>query len=315
MDQNSMVIVILCSHLCTGNNVYPFEPAEWTIFAENLTNKGVKPYELISFSIEDFKTKLDLSFSEAQRITRLFDRSGSITFEIEKYANMGINIMTRADRIYPKALKRKLSKSCPPLFYYAGNPELAENKCVGFVGSRNAGINDESFTAATVKKINSKGFSVTSGGAKGVDTIASDISIANGNYSVEYVSDSLISRIKAKSAVSAIINNRLLILSVAKPDSRFLTGIAMMRNKYIYAQSEGTVVVKSDFNKGGTWSGATANLKQRLCNTFCWNNPEYDGNAELIKRGAIPIDESWSGDVSETQPGQLVVSEQLSLFG
>jgi predicted Rossmann fold nucleotide-binding protein DprA/Smf involved in DNA uptake len=89
----------------------------------------------------------------------------------------------------------------------------------------------------------------------------------------------------------------------------------MMRNKYIYAQSEGTVIIKSDYNKGGTWSGAIANLKQQLCNTFCWNNLEYKGNVELIKRGAIPIDESWDGDLTGDKAEQMEALEQLSLFG
>jgi predicted Rossmann fold nucleotide-binding protein DprA/Smf involved in DNA uptake len=314
MDKNSMAIIVMCSHLCTGENVKPFEPAEWTRFAERLLDKEIEPYELMSFSVEDLKAKLDSPPDEARRITRLIERSGSISFEIEKYAGIGINIMTRADAHYPRALKKKLGKSCPPIFYYAGNPELAESKCVGIVGSRSIGLNDEAFTAATVKKVNSKGFGVVSGGAKGVDSVASEISIANGSCSVEYISDSLIRRIKDKAILSALINDQLLILSAVNPDSGFFAGFAMMRNKYIYAQSEGTVIIKSDYNKGGTWSGAVANLKQQLCSTFCWNNPEHEGNIELIRRGAIPIDESWGADLTEYKFGHMEVSEQLSFF-
>ena len=314
MMQNSLAIIVLCSHLCAGDNVKPFEPAEWTMFAQKLEDQKIQPCELLSFSDDDFKVQLDLSMDEAQRITKLIERCGSITFEIKKYADMGINIMTRADVHYPKALKKKLGKSCPPILYYAGNPELSDRKCVGFVGSRSIGADDEVFTAATVRKINEKGYSVVSGGARGVDSLASEISIANGGCSVEYVPDSLVSRVKSRAAISAVTNNRLLILSAVKPDSRFFTGFAMMRNKYIYAHSDGTVIVKSDYNKGGTWNGAIANLKQRLCNTFCWNNPEYEGNAELIKRGAIPIDDSWSGDPAEYEARQVEAPEQLSLY-
>jgi len=284
------------------------------MLAQKLMDKSIEPCELLSFSDEDFKVKLDLSMDETHRITQLIERSGNITFEIEKYADMGINIMTRADVHYPKTLKKKLGKSCPPIFYYAGNPELTDRKCVGFVGSRSIGTDDEVFTAATVRKINEKGFSVVSGGARGVDTLASEVSIANGSCSVEYIADSLVSRIKSRAVVSAVTNNRLLILSAVKPDSRFFTGFAMMRNRYIYAHSEGTVIIKSGYNKGGTWNGAITNLKQRLCNTFCWNNPEYEGNAELIKRGAIPIDDSWSGDPAGYESKQFEAPEQFSLF-
>ena len=314
MEQNSIAIIILCSHLCAGEGVSPFEPSEWTKLAERLLSNNIQPYELLSFTDNDFLNRLNFNKDEVQRINRLIGRSGSITFEIEKYANMGINIMTRADSCYPKNLKNKLGKSCPPIFYYVGNPQLADNKCVGFVGSRNAVTNDEKFTAATVTKINANGFAVVSGGAKGIDAIASAVSIENGSFCVEYISDSLINKIKSKSTISAVLDNRLLILSAAKPDAGFSAGIAMMRNAFIYAQSEGTVIVKSDYNKGGTWNGAVSNLNKKWCVTFCWNNPEYKGNLELINRGAVPVDEFWNGDVYNYKLDKKEIPEQMTLF-
>ena len=106
----------------------------------------------------------------------------------------------------------------------------------------------------------------------------------------------------------------MLLISVAKPDSGFNAGIAMMRNKYIYAQSEATVIVKSDYNKGGTWSGATENLKNKWCKEFCWNNLKYNGNQALIKKGAIPIDDNWDGNLDLLPENPLQEGEQLSLW-
>jgi len=314
MNQNSMAIIILCSHLCVGESVKPFEPAEWAKLADRLVNNGIQPYEILSFTDKDFESRLNCSAVEIHRFNRLIERSGSLAFEIERYANMGINIMTRADNFFPKPLKRKLAKNCPPLFYYIGRPELADMKFAGFVGSRNVKPDDGNFTVAAVAKINAKGLAVVSGGAKGIDAIASAASIENGSYCVEYIADSLINKIKHKNVINAVINNRLLILSVAKPDSGFTTGIAMMRNKYIYAQSDGTVVVKADYNKGGTWSGALSNLDKQWCVTFCWNNAEYQGNTELINRGAIPIDDTWDGDIYKYEVCKKESHEQLSLF-
>ena len=316
MDQNSKAILILCSHLCVGENMKPFEPAEWARLAEKLLNKNITPHEVLSFSNDDFKSKLNFGSDEIERINRLIGRSGSIVFEVERYASMGINIMTRADKFYPKVLKQKLGKSCPPIFYYAGTPSLTEKKCIGFVGSRNIDIEDGQFTILTVEKSISKGLAVVSGGANGVDTVSQTASIGNGGFCIEYISDSLVNRIKKKNTVSAVLNNQLVIMSVAKPDAGFSAGIAMMRNKYIYSQSDGTVVIRSDYNKGGTWNGAIENIKYKRSATFCWNNPRYIGNTELINRGAIPIDEEWDVDVSannvfHTPDG---ATEQLSFF-
>ena len=89
----------------------------------------------------------------------------------------------------------------------------------------------------------------------------------------------------------------------------------MMRNRYIYAQSEASVVVRSDLNKGGTWTGAAENIKHGWCPTLCWNYP-YPGNKALIEKGAIPIGENWDGTIPELRPVETVQNrtEQLSLF-
>ena len=297
VNLNSKAIAIICSRLCIEGDLKPYEPSEWAKLAERLISANIMPYEVLSFSDDDLKSRLDFCPDEIERLNRLSERSGCIAQEIERFASMGINIMTRADTSYPKALKQKLGNSCPPIFYYAGNPALLGKKCVGFVGSRSANEDDEAFTVRTVKKCNSNGLAVVSGGARGVDSIAQAASIDNGSSCIAYIPDSLAKRIRDKSVADAVLHDQLVILSVANPDAGFTAGMALMRNKYIYSQSVGTVVVKSDFNKGGTWRGATDNLRKNRCVTFCWNNPAYKGNLELISRGAIPIDEEWNADV------------------
>ena len=89
----------------------------------------------------------------------------------------------------------------------------------------------------------------------------------------------------------------------------------LMRNRYIYAQSSGTVIVRSDYNKGGTWSGAVDNLKHGWCPEFCWDQKNYPGNKALIRQGAHPIDTQWDGDVmSERYQEKKQGQEQMSLF-
>ena len=317
MNDNSMAIIILCSHMCGGENIRPLEPSEWTILADKLMAKKMSPGDLMTFSDDDFKSLLEYDKDEIQRIKRLIDRSGSIAFEIEKYMNMGIGIVTRADKKYPKALKEKLWKNCPPLFYFIGDLDTANKKCVGFVGSRSVAECDCEFAENAVSKINSHEYSVVSGGAKGIDTVASQMSISNGNLSIEYISDSLIRKTRQKDVISAVRNKQLLILSAAKPDAGFNVGSAMARNKYIYAHSETTIVVKSDYKKGGTWNGAVNGIKSNICPVLCWNNSGYKGNTELIKMGAIPIDESWDGNIQnykDNRDKKTNESEQLTFF-
>ncbi len=313
MNENASMIVVLCSHLC-ADNCRPLDPSECTKLADKMIEKKLQPKDIPDLSNDDMKHYFGYGTSEIERINKLLDRAGSLSFELEKLSSMGIKTITRADKGYPKALKTKLNGGCPPLFYFAGDLSLLNRRTVGFVGSRTVGDDDVAFTERTVGKINQYGFGVVSGGAKGIDSTASAASLSNGSFCIEYISDSFVRKIKKKEVISAIQDKKLLLMSIAKPDAGFNAGMAMQRNKYIYAQSEATVVVKSDYNKGGTWNGANEALRKGYCPILCRNCNEYHGNIELIKLGAVPIDDNWDGDVNNIDSLLSAEGEQLSIF-
>lgn len=304
---------MLCCHLGENLKYKPYEPSEWSRLAEVLMQVDLQPYNLIKMSHSELK-ELNINSEEINRIKYLLNRSESLAFEMEKYKNMGVSVVTRADTTYPKALKLNLKRNCPPLFYYAGNLKLAEQKCIGFTGSRDVNSNDINFTKKITSTINSLGYAVVSGGAKGIDTISVQTSIQNGNYAIEFLADSMVKKFQNRQTISNIQSGKLLLLSVVKPDLSFTTATAMMRNRYIYAQSVGTVVVRSNYKKGGTWNGATDCLKHKIAPVFCWNNLEYKGNQELIKLKAIPIDDTWNGDISLHYLQQADEPIQMTLF-
>lgn len=315
MNLNAHAIATLCSHMCVGEGVAPLEPKEWSVLAKLLMEKQLQPSDLLGFSEAEMKEQLQLSTDQAQRLVRLVDRSGSLSFELSQYENMGIFIVTRADEGYPKRLKAVLGNQCPPLFYYAGSLELLDGRAVGYVGSRSVGEEDIAFTKQTVRKTVGQGYGVVSGGAKGIDSIAQSEALSCGSTAVAYLSDSLLRKMRSSAVIRPVQDGKLVLLSVVKPDAGFQAGIAMMRNRYIYAQSNAAVIVRSDYNKGGTWSGAMDNLKHGWCPAFCWDQKHYPGNKALIRQGAHPIDGQWDADVmSERYQENKPEQEQMSLF-
>ena len=311
MNPNSQVVILLCSYLCAENDVRPLEPREWSVLAQKLMEEKLCPGDLLFFEKNGIAQRLHLDDETSKRYQRLLDRAGSMEFALSDYENMGIYPVTRADALYPKMLKKKLGNSCPPLFYVAGNLELLNAKTVGYVGGRNVDDRDVHFTRETIGKTVRQGYGVVTGGARGIDNASSECALSEGAAVIEYLADSLLKKLKRSEYVKAIQNGKLLALSVAKPDAGFNVGMAMMRNRYIYAQSSGTVIVHSDLNKGGTWAGATENLQKNWCPSFCWDYP-YPGNQELIKRGAFPIRDNWNGNISsETRKGDFT---QMNLF-
>lgn len=315
MNPNSNAILTLCSHLCVGEGIVPLEPKEYGDFAQKLLSADKNPCDLLEMSRQDIIKQLGADDNFADRIMRLVDRNASLCFELEKLSGMGIEAVTRADKEYPAALKKKLLGACPPIFYCAGDLELLNNRTVGFVGSRAVEQKDAEFTKNAVNRVVSLGYGVVSGGAKGIDTIAGTEAILRDSFSIEYVSDSMLRKLKSSDTVKRIQDGKLLMLSVVRPDAGFNVGIAMQRNRYIYAQSEATVVVRADLNKGGTWSGATENLRHSWCPTLCWDYP-YPGNKALIEKGAVAIGNTWDGSISTQQTSTDAQEEfsQISLF-
>lgn len=315
MNNNSMATIILCSQLCLNKEIKPFTTVEWSKLVDKLIELSLEPSDLINFEVIDLEKYF--SKKEVERIVKLRGRSGSIPFEISKYAQSGIKIVTRSDPEYPKMIKRKLRKNSPPLFYYSGDLSICNKPSIGFVGSRNVDEDDIEFTQNTALKSIKSDYAIVSGGARGVDSISVETALKNNGTAIEYLCNDLIKKVRKKDVIIGIRNKQLLLLSLAKPDARFNAGMAMARNKFIYAQSEATVVVRSDYNKGGTWTGAKECLRHEYSKILCWDNSKYDGNQELINEGAFPINENWQLELptaKTTKKNNVPQAEQLSLF-
>lgn len=307
MNENSQAIIIFCSHLCVPENVDPLSTSEWSKLAEALMNHKLEPKDLLNLNEYETASILSGTKISSERLMRLMDRSAGLFTEVSMYVSEGINIYTRADKEYPVKLKKKLKQKCPPMFYCAGDIEISELHVVGYSGSREIDSNDEEFTRKTVRKTCRYNFGVVSGGAKGVDSIAANTALEEGMPVIEYIAGGLSAILKKKDIREHVIKKHRLILSEMLPDSAFTVGSAMSRNKYIYAHSEGTVIIKSDLNKGGTWTGAQENIKHEWSKIFC-RDINYPGNMELIRMGAIAINEDWNGDVRITPENK---TEQL----
>ena len=295
MNANSQAIIIFCSALCKNNSAEPLSTAKWNELAQKLLKHKLQPKDILNFSVHDFMSELELDEDYSCRLMRLIDRSNLLFSELWRYESQGIRICTRADKNYPVKLKRKLGLKCPPLFYFAGNIKFWEHKFIGYAGSRNINDDDEKFTRDTVKKTCAHNFCVVSGGARGTDSIAAQTAIYEGMPVIEYISGNLSALLQKHEVMKSVHNNKRLIISESIPDAKFYVWNATDRNKYIYAQSDAAVIIRSDL-KGGTWSGATENLNNKWCPLFC-RDINYQGNKELIRLGAVPIDECWNVNV------------------
>jgi DNA processing protein len=294
MGDDGAVIVMLCSHLGLSDGDEPAATLtlrEWNALARKIHDSEIKyPRALLGLSSEDLAKHLGLVATEADRIAHLLTRGGSIALELEHLTAGGIWCLTRADDTYPSRLRNALKHQAPPVLFGAGDLEILKKPAIAIVGSRNLDERGERFARRLGSLCAQQSVAVVSGGARGTDRFAMHGALEAGGHAVGVLADSLVRTIRQPDVREFVADGRLVLLTPYRPDNGFSVGAAMGRNKIIYGSADYAVVVSSDYQKGGTWAGATEALKADLCPVAVRSGVEVaPGNLELVNRGALPI--------------------------
>lgn len=316
-------MLLLCSGLTLKNvdtELRPFTLSQWNKLSDKLIEKNYTPKDL--FKIKEIQSDLRLDEADLERIILLLSREGQLSLAISQLNALGINILTRADKNYPKIYKSKLKKNSPTILYYAGNMDLFSMANVAVVGSRNVDEDGINFTEKFVKKACEENYNIVSGGARGVDTIAENTALENNGNVIIFVSESLSKKVKNKNIRNAIFSNRCITVSSVHPDEHFKNYNAMDRNKYIYAASQYSLVVSSDYKKGGTWTGAIECYKKDYSKLIIRNsnNNLPIGNKKLLELPNVKsimieqLDKQHLSEMLKSNTNNQNVSIQMNLF-
>ena len=168
--------------------------------------------------------------------------------------------------------------------------ELLNIPGVGVVGSRDVSEAGGEVAKEVAGRAAQRGLPLVSGGARGVDQLAMAAASKAGGSVVGILAESLQRKLKRPDVRRAVHDGNTVLCTPYSPDAPFSAGNAMGRNKLIYAQAALTVVVASDADAGGTWSGATEALKRAYGPVAVWRGPgEGPGNELLQQRGATSV--------------------------
>lgn len=280
---NSQAIILLTAYFNKEDK--PLTIGEYSKFALWLISISKQPLDLLDTECNAILSQWDDAKITKERLFALLNRGNAMAISMQKWQNAGIWILTRANEEYPRRLKKMLGQKAPPILYEVGNKKILSTKGIAVIGSRNASEDDLSFSFSLGKKIAECGYSVVSGGARGIDESSMFGSIEADGTTIGVLSDGLMQKVLSKKYRDVIMTNNLVLISPYYPDAKFNTGNAMGRNKYIYTLAESSVVVHSGLD-GGTWEGAKENIKNRWVPLFVKsNNGGKCGNTKLIEMG------------------------------
>ncbi|WP_419638186.1 DNA-processing protein DprA, partial [Thiolapillus sp.] len=106
------------------------------------------------------------------------------------------------------------------------------------------------------------GYSIVSGGARGVDEAAMLGALEAEGTVIGVLANNLLRACSSARYRKYLMANNLVLISTFYPEAGFNAGNAMQRNKYIYCLSDAAMVVHSG-EKGGTWNGAFENIRKQ----------------------------------------------------
>ena len=316
ISERTKSILLITGYLKGGSSATgkPLSNTEWNKLVIYLQQKGLLPEDLLSNKLKSIFSSWSDSKINVERLEKLLQRGAALGIALDKWERAGIWILNRGDKEYPLRLRKVLKGLAPPLLFGIGNKKLLETSSIGVVGSRKASSEDLATTFTFGKQVVNEGYSIVSGGARGIDESSMLGALDNEGACIGVLADSLLTKASSKLYRDYVLRKSLVLISPNNPEARFNVGTAMGRNKLIYAFSQATVVIHSG-KKGGTWTGALENLRNKWVPLWVKNHTDPDaGNTAIIKKGGNVLPESsedWKVDLLTSAQNQILPKQNL----
>ncbi len=254
--------------------------------------KGLESVDVAYFQ------KLGYDFEAGVRMSALLNREELLASYLEKAEQLSIEVLTRLDQRFPQVLRQKRGKDCPSVVFYQGNLEILTMETVAVVGTRTPTEQQGEFARQIGKALAETGLALVSGGANGVDSLATQACLEAGGFVITMVPDQLERRLSLR-------NEQTLLWSNNGYDMPFSTKRAFDRNNDIHCLAERAVVIGPQVGTGGTWQGATENLKKRWSPVMVFDD-HTPGALALAEQGATLVSD-WTNALF-CRPSQMTFS-------
>ncbi|NCB48624.1 MAG: DNA-protecting protein DprA [Clostridia bacterium] len=209
--------------------------------------KDLLSYNFLSLNKDRLK-----EFFSAEEIDILIKHSGKeFATKIEKdYLSMGILILTKISQNYPQNL---LDIDTPPfVIYYKGDEKLLKSDCFGIVGTRHISSYGKAVTEKFTRGLADAGFTIVSGLASGVDTLAHSTTLMCKGKTIAVLAGGIdeIYPVSNTRLAEEIVKNGGLIISEVRPKKRPDSFMFPIRNRIISALSKGVLVTEAQEKSG-----------------------------------------------------------------
>jgi DNA processing protein len=199
---------------------------------------------------------------------------------------------------YPPKLRD--AKHPVELLYFQGNWDITSSRCVAIVGTRHPTDEGVRRAGKLARRFVKDGFTVVSGLAQGIDTVAHTAAIEAGGLTVAVLGTPITScyppenrELQLRIADQFLVISQVPIVRHSRQGPKGNRFFFPERNVTISALTEATVIVEAG-NTSGTLIQARHAIQQNrklFILDSCFRNPELTWPAKFQERGAVRVGE------------------------
>lgn len=252
---------------------------EWKLVLETLRLIGVSWSELLVMQSSDAWKWLGWDAARYREWENVRDIAES---RIQPAVDAGLSVISDLDASVPKWLR--LLQTVPWVFYQ-GNLAIMDHTTLGFSGQRDAGEQSLVITRSLAEDAARLGYTVVSGGARGIDMAAHAAVLEAGGHTAVILPQGLLTWNPPFALSNPEVADSALAISEDVPWEDWNTESAMRRNRMIVELSDVFVVPQSGTSGGSHSTGMYALRKHHV--TFVPDlGAQYPGNQRLLRHGA-----------------------------
>ena len=273
----------------------PISPANEMGAYEALWSEQSASFKTIAKKFVDAPHSLPSDFVKPEQIQEYKSKALEL---LEKAGIKSFGIRVRGTLEYLEKLRD--AKHPVELLYFQGSWDLASSPSVAIVGTREPTEEGKKRTRRLVKCLVEDDFTIVSGLARGIDTVAHTTALKEGGRTIAVIGTPLTqSYPKENKSLQRSLSKEFLVISqvpfvrYSKQSPRINRFFFPERNKLMSAITKATIIVEAG-ETSGTLVQARAALEQRrklfILNS-CFENPNITWPERFEKKGAIRVKE------------------------
>jgi DNA processing protein len=230
----------------------------YALFTSRVKGIGPKQFQKIKFRFKSFekfykssKKELTLGLKNEVLAGNVLEAKGEYLIEdlASELERLNIEFLTYYNSSYPSILKTIYDP--PSIIYFKGNYELLETNCFSIVGSRRYSSYGRKSCEWFSSTLANSGFSIVSGMAFGIDSIAHKSALDSGGKTIAVLASGVdvITPASNKRLYDEIVSSGL-VISECSPTTIPMEGSFPRRNRIIAGLSKGVLIVEASEKSG-----------------------------------------------------------------